>query len=122
MHTSGEEALQAFLRSAREVPSDIAFEWHSQIWRLCRGNSKELMALTNLQNLRKWTPIVKFVKGGQVIPWDLEPNMKAPFDCTQCIGISNISDADEKNRFINWTMSGWKGYHGVQQTLKLFEK
>jgi hypothetical protein len=110
VHTSGKAALQAIVRTARSAPSDLAFESHPHIWRLCRSDPRELAALTTLESLKKWTPIVKFVKEGHVIPWDLRSKKSFPVDCTQCTGWPQESQSAEEQRLAKWASIGWKGY------------
>jgi hypothetical protein len=109
-HTNGNATLQAFLRAARTAPSDAAFEWHPNVWHICRGDAQKFAVLNSLEHLKKWTPIVKFIKSGQIIPWDIHPRFNLPVDCMQCTGLPNESDTGEQQRFIKWTKLGWKGY------------
>jgi hypothetical protein len=110
MHTSGNPALQAFVRTAHTAPSDIAFEWHPNVFRLCRRDPQKLAALTTFESLKKWTPIVKFIKEGQVIPWDLQSKGNGPLDCMQCTGMPQESLDAEQQRLVRWPGAGWKGY------------
>jgi hypothetical protein len=97
-HTAGRKVLEDDAIRLNTAPPDLAFEAAPpRVWRVCRGEKGVLKEMTGVEELRRWTPVVKFVEGGQEIPW----NERFPEACSQCRGRGHWRE--------NRRMEGWKG-------------
>jgi hypothetical protein len=104
LHTGGRPEIQAFLREAENAPADLAFELTQDAWRLCRADSGRLAGLVSIENLRKWTPIIKFTKAPRWMPWRGPKTFTygGPFECQQCTGLRATSEEAEMLRLDAW--------------------
>jgi hypothetical protein len=111
LHANGHTEIENVARTARG--SDPALAYHSDDHRfeLCRADPSRLEAITSKRELRRWTPIVEFCKGGQKIPWPLGDG-SGPVACRQCAGLHQRSWRSEEDRLSMWNAGGWIGFWG----------
>jgi hypothetical protein len=111
-HTAGRPALIALVRNISTAPLDLAFESIRRIFRLCRVPKERLVGIGNLEWLKRWTPIVKYRKGGEEIPWSVSQSAGTA-ECRQCVGLMEWEGKLEPSRLEAWNRTGWqKYYHG----------
>jgi hypothetical protein len=111
VHVHDSRWAEEAVRGARDAPPDLAYWADGGQFRICRGDPAAMAIATDWETLRRWTPIVKFQKGGQMMSWDLtsEPG---PVACRQCTGMHRDPEMPEDVRIALWNASGWPGYYG----------
>jgi hypothetical protein len=111
-HVHDNAAREWSMRNVKNAPRNIAYEMASN-WKLCRLRDDRVGELIVTEALWRWTPIVRFRKGGQTIPWDAMDG-KGPPVCRQCIPFNPVS---EQRRITEWRKQGWVGFSPFNQPL-----
>jgi hypothetical protein len=111
IHAQGKPHFQKMAMVARNISDDIAFSARHGMFGLCRGDPGRLAKITGLEELRRWTPVVKFRKGGQAIRWTLDQSLFGPETCRQCFGLRQDQQQNEKRRLTEWNRTGWSGFY-----------
>jgi hypothetical protein len=111
LHTRAVSTLQQVVMIARNITDDIAFAVLGDRFTWCRGVPERLARITSLEEVRRWTPVVKFRKGGQRIEWPAS-QPTGPWVCQQCVGLRQEQMHRERSRLAEWNRSGWSGFYG----------
>jgi hypothetical protein len=110
-HAQAMPALQKIVMIARNLSDDIAFVTREKKFTLCRGNPARLIGITSSEEVRRWTPVVKFRKGGQRI--SLRGNRQfGPVVCRQYVGLRQPQKQSEEERLAEWNRTAWSGFYG----------
>jgi hypothetical protein len=112
-HTQGVSQLQEMVMVAGNVSEDLAFLVRGDIFTLCRGIPSKLAEITGLEEVRRFTPIVKFRPGGRKITWSVN-NIEGPMACRQCTYTQGKEASGEQERLAEWNRTGWPGFYGVE--------
>jgi hypothetical protein len=110
LHSQDNKAIWDAVRNATFTERNLAYTVDRQTWRLCRGNASAMAASTGKEELRKWTPVLLFRKGGQQIPW-VTRSRTGPKACAQCTGLSQTMQESEEKRIALWNQTGWKDFY-----------
>jgi hypothetical protein len=111
-HTSGHPILIALVRNISTAPLDLAFESIGRTFQMCRTPKERLVGVGTLEWLKRWTPIVKYRKGGENISWAVS-QYTGTAECRQCVGLMEWEGTLEPSRLEAWNRTGWqKYYHG----------
>jgi hypothetical protein len=111
LHVQEKIVIKETIRNAIHISPDLAYyTTHKGAWDLCRGNATALATLTGREELRKWTPALRFLKGGQRIPWS-KSSKNGPIACAQCTGLRHQMPSSESMRLRLWNRTGWVDFY-----------
>jgi hypothetical protein len=111
-HMHDTQVAREALRKVRNAPPDVAYACRRNEWTYCQSDAAKIAAITGCEELRRWTPVVKFRKGRQQIMWDAK-NMWGPKECKQCTKIRTSVRQNEQEKIALWNWSGWSEFHGT---------
>jgi hypothetical protein len=107
LHVQDNIIIKEVIRRTINLSPDLAYyTTQNSTWDLCRGNATKFAFLTGREELRKWTPALRFRKGGQQIPW-LTGSTRGPIECAQCTGLRQSIHYGEQKRILLWNRTGW---------------
>jgi hypothetical protein len=113
LHVQDNAMIKETIWNISHISPDLAYYTaHNGIWELCRGNVTAFVALTGREELRRWTPALRFRKGGQRIPW-LDGSKNAPIACAQCTEMRQRTQYSEHVRIALWNRTGWANFYNL---------
>lgn len=113
LHVQENTIMKETIRRTSHVSPELAYYIpRKNSWELCRGNATTFAILTGRDELHKWTPVLRFQKGGQGIAWSHGPK-NGPRACAQCTGLPHGIRYSEHERIAVWNQTGWAHFYNL---------